>query len=139
MALTQVHPDVEKLESPHRADTPWLQERVPGSVGITVGLSWLVLTQIAVALEPASARPVPLVGVLLEIVSYVLLATMLAGLVVQRRWGLLASLGAAVLLTAGAIACPATGHHGLGAWWFPQMACVLALVGISAVALRRRY
>jgi hypothetical protein len=42
-----------------------------------------------------------------------------------------------VLATAASIACPVTGHHGFGAWWFGQMACVLALVAVSAVALRR--
>ena len=70
---------------------------------------------------------------------YVLLAAMLAGLVMQRRWGLLASFGAAVLATAASIACPVTGHHAFGAWWFAQMACMLGARRRSAsFALRRR-
>jgi hypothetical protein len=64
---------------------------------------------------------------------------MLTGLVMQRRWGLLASLAAAILATAASIACPVTGHHSFGTWWFGQMACMLGLVAISAVALRRNY
>jgi peptidoglycan/LPS O-acetylase OafA/YrhL len=115
----------------------WLGERIDGRVGVVVGIAWLVLMQIAFALEPASEHEVPLIGLLLELSMYLLLGTMIAGLVMQRRFGLVASLGAAVLATAASIACPVTGHHGFGAWWFGQMACVLALVAVSAVALRR--
>ncbi len=117
----------------------WLQERISGQAALTVGIAWLVLVQIAFALEPAAQGSVPFVGILLELAMYLLLATMITGLVMQRRWGLLASLGAAVLATAASIACPVTGHHAFGSWWFGQMACMLALVGISVVALRRSY
>jgi hypothetical protein len=115
----------------------WLREHIDGRVGLAVGISWVVLLQIAFALEPASNHDVPVIGVLLELSMYALLATMVAGLVMQQRFGLVASLGAAVLATAASIACPVTGHHTFGSWWFGQMACVLALVGISAYALRR--
>ena len=93
-----------------RAETrEWLQDRIDGRVAIAVGVAWLVLTEIAYALEPTSQHPVPLVGVVLEVTMYVLLAGMLAGLVMQRRWGLLVSFGAAVLATAAAIRVP--GHR----------------------------
>ena len=39
--------------------------------------------------------------------------------------------------TAAAIACPVTGHHTFGTWWFGEMACVLTLLGISVAALHR--
>jgi hypothetical protein len=123
-----------------RADTrEWLQERIDGRVALAVGVSWFVLNEIAFALEPASQQSVPVIGIVLEVSMYVLLSAMLAGLIMQRRWGLLASFGAAVLATAASIACPVTGHHAFGAWWFAQMACMLALVAISVVALRRNY
>ena len=123
-----------------RADTrEWLQDRIDGRVAIAVGVAWFVLTEIAYALEPTSQHPVPLIGIVLEVTMYVLLAGMLAGLVMQRRWGLLVSFGAAVLATAASIACPVTGHHSFGAWWFAQMACMLGLVAISVFALRRNY
>ena len=115
----------------------WLQERISGRAAATIGIAWLVLTEIAFALEPAAQGSVPFVGILLELSMYILLATMITGLVMQRRWGVLASLGAAVLATAASIACPVTGHHAFGSWWFGQMACVLALVGVSVVALKR--
>jgi peptidoglycan/LPS O-acetylase OafA/YrhL len=123
-----------------RTDTrDWLQERIDGRVALAVGIAWLVLNEIAYALEPAAQQSVPVIGIVLELTMYVLLAAMLTGLVMQRRWGFLASLGAAVLATAASIACPITGHHAFGTWWFGQMACMLALVAISAVTLRRSY
>jgi hypothetical protein len=64
-----------------------------------------------------------------------LLATMAAGLVMQRRFGLVASFGAAGFMTLLSVACPVSGHHPFGAWWYGQMACVLALVAASVVAL----
>jgi hypothetical protein len=115
----------------------WLRERIDGRVGLGVGIAWIVLMQIAFALEPASNHEVPVIGLVLELTMYGLLATMIAGLVMQQRFGFVASLGAAVLATAASIACPVTGHHTFGSWWFGQMACVLALVAVSAYALRR--
>jgi hypothetical protein len=117
----------------------WLQERIDGRVALAVGGAWLVLNEIAYLLEPPAQRAVPIIGTVLELSMYLLLATMLTGLVMQRRWGLLASFGAALLATAASIACPISGHHAFGAWWFGQMACMLALVAISAVTLRRHY
>jgi peptidoglycan/LPS O-acetylase OafA/YrhL len=119
------------------ADTrAWLQERIDGRLAAGVAVAWFVLLQVAMALEPVTHRPEPSFGIVLELVMWLLLATMVAGLVMQRRWGLVSSLGAAGFLTALSIACPVSGHHPFGAWWFGQMACVLALVGISMVALR---
>jgi peptidoglycan/LPS O-acetylase OafA/YrhL len=115
----------------------WLRERVDGRVALAVGVAWFVLFQIAMLLEPATSHTVPVVGVVLEIVMWTLLATMIAGLIAQRRWGFAGSLAAAVFATAGSIACPTTGHHPFGAWWFGQMVCVIALVAVSATALLR--
>ena len=58
-----------------RADTrEWLQDRIDGRVAIAVGVAWFVLTEIAYALEPTSQHPVPLIGIVLEVTMYVLLA-----------------------------------------------------------------
>ena len=115
----------------------WLQERIDGGTALAVGAAWLVLNEIAYLLEPPARQSVPFIGTLLELSMYLLLATMLAGLVMQRRWGLLASFGAALLATAASIVCPISGHHAFGTWWFGQMACMLALVAISTFTLRR--
>jgi hypothetical protein len=129
--------DTTHATSAHFDTRAWLAESVDGRLGGVVGVAWFVLIQVAYLLEPRTDHPVPVIGVLLEVTMYVLLATMITGLVMQRRFGLVASVGAAVLATAAAIACPVTGHHSFGTWWFGQMACVLALVGITVAALYR--
>jgi hypothetical protein len=134
-------PDATRPDS-HRPDTPWpdtrawLQERIQGGLAGGVAFAWFVLLNVAAALEPPTRNPEPAIGVALQVGMWLLIATMITGLVMQRRFGLLASLGGAVLLTAAAIACPISGHHQFGAWWFGEMACTLTLLAISVFALR---
>jgi hypothetical protein len=127
-------------EAPRRPDIlstrAWLQERINVWVAIGVGISWFVLTEIAAALEPATNRPEPLIGTLLIGAMDVVFVVLLVGLAMRRRWGLVASLAGAVLSTAMVVACPTSGHHQFGNWWYGEMACVLALVAISVAALR---
>jgi hypothetical protein len=113
----------------------WLQERIDGRLAAGIGIAWLVLMQVAFALEPSTHQPEPWYGVLLELTGTALIATMIVGLVMQRRFGVVASLGAALFTTAMSVACPVSGHHPFGAWWFGQMACALALLGGSVAAL----
>ncbi len=117
----------------------WLMERVDGRVAAGVALAWFVLTEIAIALEPRSQFELPVISVVLVLSMDALVIAMVAGLVMRRRWGLLGALAASLLFTAESIACPLTGHHHFGTWWYAQMACALALVGISLFALRRDY
>jgi len=115
----------------------WLRQPIPGAMAATVGLSWYALFAISVAVEPATSNAVPVIGVVLGVA---LLGAMLAtgvGLALCRRWGLVAALSASVLLVSSAVACPTTGHHTIGTWWFFQMVCSFAAVGVSMVALRR--
>src|SRR4051812_22341288 len=107
----------------------WLQERIDGRLAAGVAVAWFVLLQVAMALEPVTHRPEPSYGILLELTMWLLLASMVTGLVMQRRWGLVASLAAAGFFTAPSVACPVSGHHAFGAWGFGQMACAFGLVG----------
>jgi hypothetical protein len=121
-----------------RPDTrAWLAERISADAGVMVAATWYVLFMIATGLEPEAAGPAPAWSVALSIVFFATLAVMAGGLIARRRWGLLASLGAAGIFTAFSVACPITGHHGFGAWWYGQMACSVALVGVSGFALAR--
>lgn len=115
----------------------WLGERIDGAHAAAVGAAFFVLFSIGAALEPRTSEPVPFLGVVLSAVFFTVLGIMAVGLLTRRRWGLLAALGAGVLLTAMSVACPTTGHHAFGAWWVGQMACSLGAVAISGVALRR--
>jgi len=115
----------------------WLQERINGRLAAGIGIGWLVAYQVAAALEPVTHKPEPWYGIVLEVTFLGLIAAMATGLVMERRWGLLLSLGAAGFFTALSVACPVSGHHPFGAWWFGQMACALGMVGASFVALGR--
>jgi 4-amino-4-deoxy-L-arabinose transferase-like glycosyltransferase len=112
-------------------------ERISSEVAIAVGVAWFVCYTIGSALEPDTMRPVPVIGVVLGVALLVGILATAAGLIVRRRWGLTASLASAGILVASSVACPTTGHHPIGGWWFGQMLCAGALVGISFVALRR--
>lgn len=142
-ATTPVTPDHQPAEEPTQrrlTDTrSWLLERVDGRIAAGVAVAWVVLTQIAVELEPRSQFELPLISVVLVLSMNALLITMVAGLVMRRRWGLLAAVASSLLLTAESIACPLTGHHHFGAWWYGQMACAITLVGVTVFALRRDY
>ena len=113
----------------------WLRERVDGRVAAAVGIGWLVAYQLATALEPVTHQPEPWYGVLLGVGFLGLLAGTATGLVMQRRWGLVVSLAAAGFFTALSVACPVSGHHPFGVWWFGQMACALAMLAWSVTAL----
>jgi len=115
----------------------WLRERVPGSWAAALAVSWYALGGIATLIEPESHHEVPLIGTVLQVAMAAALVVMAVGLIAGRRWGLVASLAASLLFVAGAVACPTTGHHMIGLWWFGQMVCTLALVAVSVVALRR--
>jgi hypothetical protein len=124
-----------------RPDTrEWLLQKIPGQLALVVGVSWYVLFSIAVALEPSTSRPDPFptwLAVAIEIMLLGLLAVTAGGLLARRRVGLVAALGAGGLFLAMAVACPVSGHHGFGAWWYGQMACAIGLVAVTAGALRR--
>ena len=113
------------------------RERIDLRVAMALGVAWFVLPEITVLIEPAPRHADPAIGVVLSAAMNVVFVALLFGLAMRRRWGLQTSLGGAVLLTAMAVACPTTGHHQFGLWWFGEMACVLALVAGSVWALRR--
>jgi hypothetical protein len=124
-----------------RADTRvWLREEISRDLALFVGVAWYVLFFVGAALEPEPTNPdvIPaFLSVTIDVALFGLLGVMAAGLIARRRFGLVASMGAAVFFVGLSVACPASGHHGFGAWWFGQMACAIGLVAISAAALRR--
>ncbi|HEX6311897.1 MAG TPA: hypothetical protein VF152_09735 [Acidimicrobiia bacterium] len=121
-----------------RADTrAWLRERITAETAVLMAATWWVLFLVATGLEPEATGSAPAWAAAASFAFFGLLGITAVGLFARRRWGLLASLGAAGLLTALSVACPASAHHAIGGWWFGQMACVLGLLGASAFALTR--
>jgi hypothetical protein len=92
---------------------------------------------LAAALEPVTHQREPWYGVVLGVAFMALLAATATGLIMQRRWGLVVSAAAAAFFTALSVACPISGHHPFGTWWFGQMACALGMLGASVAALDR--
>lgn len=118
----------------------WLRERISSRLALVVGGAWYLLYLVAYALEPAADHPDAFpswLAATFEVTLLGLMGLMAVGLVAQRRWGLVASMGAAVFFLALLVACPVSGHHSFGTWWYGQMACALGLVTITGAALRR--
>jgi hypothetical protein len=133
-------PDAARDAAPRAETRAWLREQVSRDLALFVGVAWYVLFFVGVALEPEPTHPdaIPVVlSATTEIALFGLLGVMAVGLIARRRFGLVASMGAAVFFVGLSVACPVSGHHGFGAWWFGQMACAIGLVAISAAALRR--
>lgn len=113
----------------------WLQGRISGGLAAGIGIAWFVAYQVAGSLEPVTHQPEPWFGIALNIGLLGLIAATATGLIMQRRWGLVVSVAAALAFTALSVACPVSGHHPFGAWWLGQMACALGMVGASVAAL----
>lgn len=106
-----------------------------------LGVGWVAVFALAIAVEPAPADPnaaEPLWASILGLALIGALGAMAAGLARRQRIGLVASVVAGGLALVATTMCPASGHHaGIGAWWFVQMVGFTALVGASLVGLRR--
>jgi hypothetical protein len=115
-----------------------LTDRLSGRWTLFLTAAWITIFTIGAALEPAPADDgaMPLLGAVL--VSGLMLGwvVMAAGFAQRRRYGAVASLGAAGVLVAMTIACPLSGHHvDIGAWWWFELAGSSMLVAASRAAL----
>jgi hypothetical protein len=113
----------------------WLNGRISGGLAAGIGVAWLVTYEVAGSLEPVTHQPEPWYGIVLNVGLLVLIAATATGLIMQRRWGLVVSVVAALAFTALSVACPVSGHHPFGPWWFGQMACALGMLGASVAAV----
>jgi hypothetical protein len=139
MAMTEHRPTTSTAAPATPARTPErAPERMSARTSVPLGLAWLVLFPLAIALEPTAAQTTT---ALWEWAASLVLLTGLgltaAGLGTRRPWGATASLATSLVFTAGVFACPATGHHAFGLWWFGEFGAALTLVALSAVAVVR--
>ncbi|HZM30049.1 MAG TPA: hypothetical protein VFB77_06135 [Acidimicrobiales bacterium] len=106
-----------------------------------LGLGWPLAFLVRTALTPVPADPqavAPAMAYLFGagmMVALLLTATM-AG--VRDRTAAIAGSVTGVLFLVDTVACPVTGHHSYGAWWFAQMAVVVAMLAVSVAALGSR-
>ncbi len=130
MALTQ-----ERLREARSPSTE--QERtIPKATSTTLMVAWAVLLPLALFLEPAPAADAatPWWAHILSNALLAAIATTFVGLAQRKQWGPTASFVASSFFVAGVFACPASGHHAFGLWWFGEFAAALALVGLSGAA-----
>ena len=116
------------------------RSRIDGSVACALAVTWFVGYFVAGLLEPAPNDPAVMHTWYLQLINGVLLASigvMIVGLAARRRVGVFASVAATGALLTAVVACPLTGHHTFGAWWFGELACVAAIGAMTGVALHR--
>jgi hypothetical protein len=106
---------------------------------LTFMTMWVAVVFVASALEPPPANPnaAPvLASILTTLFIAGLGATALLALTASRSRTAMASVYTGGVALAMTIACPAVGHHHLAAWWFAQLAVVLAPIAWSLGQLR---
>jgi hypothetical protein len=139
MATTQRHlRTTTRTQTDPSPTTPPPAPRMDRRTSLPLGLAWLVLFPLALALEPTAAQTTPAIWEWAA--SFVLLTGLgltAAGLGTRRAWGATASLVTSLVFTAGVFACPATGHHAFGLWWFGEFGAALTLVALSTIAVVR--
>ncbi|MBT8165582.1 MAG: hypothetical protein HKO63_05115 [Acidimicrobiia bacterium] len=126
-------PDTVAAES-----TAWrrLDDRIPLRLMLAVAVLWAVSLYVVFSLAPAPPAEDPSAAAVLVGLGFELsLLATIAGFVILRRWGLLASAGGGVVLLVGAGLCSLGGHT--GGWLVAQYVTGAAIFGVSWAAFRR--
>lgn len=130
-----------RTERAVEAKHSWLMERgalSPNWIG-ALAVAWVVVFVGSQLLEPAPSNPdaaSPLWAAIVETAFFAAVLAMVAGFTGRSRMGALASFAAAGVFLTMVVACPVTGHHAIGAWWYAQVAGTAALGTASLAALR---
>jgi hypothetical protein len=115
---------------------------VPWSIALGVG--WPVVLVIGSAIQPSAdgdaAEPGALAAFVIAGLALAYLAVLVATAVFAARRDRRAVGWAAVLAVvtvADVVACPASGHHAVGSWWYAQLAITAVMAGVTSVAWSR--
>ena len=112
-----------------------LNDLIPLRVTLGLGVLWGVLLALVFSIAPAPVDDPSVLAVTVSVLFELGLVATLAGLVAMRRWGLLASMGAAVVMLSAAALCSLGGHT--GAWLVAQYVAAAALFTVSRAAFRQ--
>lgn len=129
--------------SPARSTTPlWRDE--PGLLPVrwaaALGIGWPLVTVLSMALEPVPADPAAPIPIVIELAGLALLFGLIITAVaagIRHRGAAVAGVVTGLLSTTFVVACPVSGHHDFGMWWFAELSIVSAMLAVSLVALRR--
>ena len=129
MTLTDQRNEV--LTTRHRE----LNDVIPLRIALGVGLLWIVLVGLILSIAPEPVGNPSAFAVTGSVVFELALLATLAGLLAMRRWGLLASMGAAVVMLGAAALCSLGGHT--GAWLVAQYVAAATLFVVGRTAFRQ--
>ncbi|HET6662671.1 MAG TPA: hypothetical protein VFG94_00360 [Acidimicrobiales bacterium] len=119
----------------------WAPGRLTPTWAAILGFGWPLAILVGDALTPPPANPEaaePLIASLAVLALFtVLVATAAAA---GNRHPSAAGLGVVtgLISVACGAACPASGHHAIGPWWFGQMGLTLVMLAVSVAALGGR-
>jgi hypothetical protein len=105
-----------------------------------LGIGWPLAIVASMALEPTPADPGAPVPVLAELANLGLLFALVGTAIAAGVRHGAAAVGGVVtglLVVSLAIACPVSGHHAIGLWWFAELGILTAMLAVSGVALQR--
>lgn len=127
--------------SPRAAGSATSLRPLSRSWSVVLGVGWPLVVLASLALEPTPAdpdAPVPLVIALASLgaLAAVLATSVAAGL--RHRAAAVTSVVSGLLLATFVVACPVSGHHELGLWWYAELALVVGMLGVSLAALGER-
>jgi hypothetical protein len=103
---------------------------------------WWLLFLAGTVGEPVPDGEVEALGALDAVLTLAALATLVAVtslLACARRGdarGGWAAFGGGLYFLGLSLACPATGHHAIGGWWYVQLVTSLGMVAVGLVAVR---
>ena len=132
-------PPRRPAQAPHRS-----RPEAPGELSdrwaAVLGIGWPLAIVASMVLEPTPADPDAPGPVLAELANLgLLLALVGTAIAAGVRHGA-AAVGGVVtglLVVSLAIACPVSGHHAIGLWWFAELGILTAMLAVSGVALQR--
>jgi hypothetical protein len=105
-----------------------------------LGIGWPLAIVASMVLEPTPADPDATGPVLAELANLGLLFALVGTAIAAGVRHGAAAVGGVVtglLVVALAIACPVSGHHAIGLWWFAELGILTAMLAVSGVALQR--
>jgi hypothetical protein len=104
-----------------------------------LGLGWPLVFIAMLMLEPVPENPEVASSALAVIVSFAFYIGLMATSVFaggRHRAAAPAAVFTGLIAAGMVVSCPASGHHSFGAWWFAELALLVAMLGVSFAGLR---
>jgi hypothetical protein len=132
-------PTVSSPPPPPPAVPPATERRLSRNWALILGIGWPVAVAIATALEPAPANPDAPVSAIAALIGLAFTAGLVAAVATaagRHTRAPVISMLFGVMALGLVVACPATGHHGFGAWWAAELAVYSGMFAASVGAFR---